>query len=140
MRVTKTMREYIEKKLDERRIAADRKASEAYQVRRKDCIAELEQVLASAWSEGQKILEKYGMDTLETDYRGASDGTSAIETIFKFCDGNVINYKEKSAIREAEHARYQKQRDLMEEIIFDAEAGGNKDSLLAAIASISFED
>ena len=84
------------------------------------------------------VLVKYDMDTIDYDYMGRPSGNAA-DSIFRFDDSHICNNAEWKELDTASRQRYTKMKDAIEEIIFDAEAGGDKESLLAAIAAVSFD-
>ena len=137
MRVTKTMRTVIEKRLTEKRLAADKTASQPYHDRCQTCSDEIFVIVERARKEAEDILRKYNMDTICKDWRGNLAGAS-VESIIVFNDSAIRNHDEHTALHDAESQRYNAQQAAIEEIIFDAEAGGDKETLLAAIAAVQF--
>lgn len=137
MRVTKTMKEVIEKRLYEKRTAVNKAASQPYYDRHHACSDEIFAVVERARKEAEDILRKYNMDTTIKDWRGRLSGVS-VESVISFNSNAICNYDEHTALQEAEQKRKQAQDAAVEEIIFDAEAGGDKESLLAAIAAVEF--
>lgn len=138
MRVTKTMKEVIEQKLDEKRMEANRAARADYEKRRSACIDEISAIIEDTRTTVNVILAKYGMDVSARDYKGAVQGAS-FDEIIHIRDSNVTNYDERTKLSNAENKRFHAQKEALQTIIFDAEAGGDKESLLAAIATVNFE-
>ena len=74
MRVTKVMREYVEKQLDEKRYALGKQNRASYEARRKECIAAVKNKVEECRAEVDEILRAYNMDIPqeEDDCRGWS--------------------------------------------------------------------
>lgn len=135
MRVTKVMKEVIDQKLTEKRQEADKAARMEYEATRAKCISEVEPIIAEARIKVEDVLQKYGMDM--TCKRWGDLRRSADEVV-EFHDGYICNSDTSTALHDSASKRFQQQQKAMQEIIFDAEAGGDKDSLLAAIAAVEF--
>lgn len=138
MRITKTMREVIEKKLYVKKLEADNAAKAEYKARQNACADELRVMVDECRAKVNDVLVKYGMDTIDYDYMGRPSGNAA-DSIFRFDDNHIRNNAEWKELDAASRERHIKMKDAIEEIIFDAEAGGDKESLLAAIAAITFD-
>lgn len=138
MRITKTMKEVIEKKLYAKKQEADDATNAEYKARQKACADELRVMVNECRAKANDVLVKYGMDTINYDYRDRPYG-NAVDLIFRFDDSHICNNAEWKELDTASRQRYTKMKDAIEEIIFDAEAGGDKESLLAAIAAVTFD-
>ena len=135
MRVTKTMKEVIDRKLTEKRLAANEAESMEYETTRKKCISEVEAIIVVARANVEEVLQKYGMDMTCKRYH---DTRRSADEIVQFNSGYICNADTNTALNESGSKRFRQQQEAMQEIIFDAEAGGDKDSLLAAIAAVEF--
>lgn len=135
MRVTKTMKEVIDRKLTEKRLAANEAESMEYEATREKCISEVESIIVEARLKVEDILQKYGMDMTCKRYH---DTRRSADEIVGFNGVYICNADINAALNESSSKRFQQQQKAMQEIIFDAEAGGDKESLLAAIAAVQF--
>ena len=138
MRITKTMKEVIEKRLYAKEQEADDAARAGYRARKNSCADELRAMISECRAKVNDVLVEYGMDTIDYDYMDRPSGNAA-DSIFRFDDSHIHNNAERKELDAASRQRHTKMKDAVEEIIFDAEAGGNKESLLAAIAAVTFD-
>lgn len=135
MRINKAIREYMEKTLTAKRLEANRKAREYYELRRKECIEELNELLEYTMLEAEKILKKHNMSTNINRYGSTQ---KAVESIFNFKDIYVENQEESRFFTEEEKKRYEKQKEFIEQIELDAAFGASKDEFLKKLEAITF--
>lgn len=138
MRFTKVIRDYMEKTLNEKRMAVNKADPEtqAY-LNRKQCAEnEIREIIDAARSEVQEVLDRYGMDMKVAPYGGEKD---ASEAIIQFYNQWVKNEKEAKARDERERSRYATQKNIMEQIELDCALGADKESFMAMLNNATFE-
>lgn len=138
MRFTKVIRDYMEKTLNEKRMAVNKADPEtqAY-LNRKQCAEnEIRGIIDAARNEVQKVLDRYGMDMKVSPYGGEKD---ASEAIIQFYNQWVKNEKEAKARDERERSRYATQKNIMEQIELDCALGADKESFMAMLNNATFE-
>ena len=131
MRVTKTMKEFAIKQMDEARMAANRAARTDYEARREACEEEIKTVLKELINPMIKAtLAKHGMSCMLLDF-----GTlrPAEETVLKLYSSNIRNVEEANALRDAESARYKAQGEMIENFILECDLGCDKDQFFKLI-------
>lgn len=91
MRVTKTMKEYVEKQLNEKRYALIKQNRASYDTRRKECITAVENKIKTYRAEIDEILRAYNMDIPkeEEDGRGWNN-----REVIVFYDAHIRNSDE----------------------------------------------
>lgn len=138
MRFTKVIRDYMEKTLNEKRMAVNKADPEtqAY-LNRKQCAEnEIREIIDTARNEVQEVLDRYGMDMKVSPYGGEKD---ASEAIIQFYNQWVKNEKEAKARDERERSRYATQKNIMEQIELDCALGADKESFMAMLNNATFE-
>lgn len=139
MKFTKVIRNYMEKTLNDKRLAANKAdpVTTAYENRRKCALNEIQSIIDAACVEVQDVLFRYGMD----DKVKAYDGTEmdAAHNILYFRDQNVCNKKEAKARDDRERSRYATQKNIMEQIELDCALGADKESFMAMLDGATFE-
>lgn len=131
MRVTKAMREFAIKQMDEARMAANRAARADYDARRAACEEEIKEFLKLQVNPMvQGILINHGMSRTVYDY-----GTPRPieEAVLKLFDSNICNVEERNALRDAESARYRAQEKMIEDFILECDLGCDRDKFFAMI-------
>ena len=138
MKLTKILREKTEKELSSARYEADKKARADYEARRKNAEAEIEEVIARITPEVVAILDKYGMDskyaTVATVEEAGGKGWQ--DSIVKVFDRMICNDEEYKKLREDETARYNKQKQLIEDFAIQCELGVEKENFFEALANL----
>ena len=139
MKFTKVIRNYMEKTLDEKRMAANKAdpITAAYVNRRKCAINEIQSIVDAACVEVQDVLFRYGMDDKIKAYDGTEE--DAAPSILYFRDQYVCNKKEARARDERERSRYAKQKNIMEQIELDCALGADKESFMTMLGGATFE-
>ena len=132
MKLTKVLKEKTEKELSNARLQADKKARADYDARRNNAEAEIEALIDGITPAVQTILEKYGMDTDNATEKTTKD----YRTIIRFYASEIRNRKEADKLYEAERARYNKQKALIEEFAIECELGVEKENFLKALANL----
>lgn len=138
MRFTKVIRDYMEKTLNEKRMAVNKADPEtqAY-LNRKQCAEnEIREIIDAARNEVQEVIDRYGMDMKVSPYGGEKD---ASEAIIQFYNQWVKNEKEAKARDERERSRYATQKNIMEQIELDCALGADKESFMAMLNNATFE-
>lgn len=138
MRFTKVIRDYMEKTLNEKRMAVNKADPETQTyLNHKQCAEnEIRGIIEAARSEVQTVLFRYGMDMKVTPYGGEKD---ASEVIIQFYNQWVKNEKEAKARNERERSRYATQKNIMEQIELDCALGADKESFMAMLNNATFE-
>lgn len=139
MRFTKVIRDYMEKTLNEKRMAVNKAdpVTAAYENRRKCAINEIESIIDAACVEIQDVLFRYGMDEKVKAYDGTD--RDAARDILSFRDNCVCNKNEAKARDERERSRYATQKNIMEQIELDCALGADKESFMAMLNNATFE-
>ena len=137
MKFTKVIRSYMEKTLNEKRLAANKADPEtqAY-LNRKQCAEnEIQAIVDRAQKEAQEVLDRYGMDMEVCRYCKMEDASKAI---IQFLDQYVKSEKETKAQSERERTRYQHQADIMEQIELDCALGADKETFMTMLDKATF--
>ena len=136
MRVTKTMREYVEKQLDEKRYALGKENRAAYDTRRKECIAAVKEKVEACRAEVDEILRAYNMDIPqeEGDRRGWSN-----REVVVFYDNHIHNCIETDAHSKYERRLRDRQKEMLESFYLECDLGINKEQFLNAVAAMNFD-
>lgn len=136
MRVTKTMREYVEKQLDEKRYALGKQNRASYDARRKECIAAVKSKIEACRAEVDEILRAYNMDIPqeEDDRRGWSH-----REVVVFYDNHIHNNGEVNAYNEYEHRLRERQKEMLSAFYLECDLGINKQEFLDAVAAMNFD-
>ena len=137
MRVTKTMKNYVEKEFDEKRYAANKEYRADYEARRKACVAEIKQFIYEARDKADEILAKYGMDTMASK-RDKSDYYS--HEVIRFYDQCVQNNKEYQEIIDHERKLKEYQVEQLERFYLECDLGCDKEKFLAMVAALNFDN
>lgn len=131
MRVTKAMKEFAIKQMDEARMAANRAARADYEARRNACEEEIKAFLKLQVNPMVRdILVKNGMSRMVYDY---GDLRPAEEVVLKLYDSNIRNTEEMNALRDAESARYKTQEKMIEDFILECDLGCDKEQFFKLI-------
>lgn len=138
MKLTKVLREKTEKELSNARHETDKKARADYEARRKSAEVEIEEVIARITPEVVAILDKYGMDSKYATEATVEEagGKGWQDSIIKIYDRMICNEEESKKLREAESARYNRQKQLIEEFALECELGVEKANFLEALANL----
>ena len=136
MRVTKVMREYVEKQLDEKRYALGREYRASYDARRKECIAAVKNKVEACRAEVDEILRAYDMDIPqeENDRRGWSN-----REVVVFYDNHICNSVEVNTHSKYERGLRERQKEMLEAFYLECDLGINKEEFLAAVAAMNFD-
>lgn len=131
MRVTKAMKEFAIKQMDEARMAANRAARADYEARRDACEEEIKAFLKRTVNpEILVILAKYNMSSSVREY---GDLRPAEEVVLKLFDSNIRNTEEMNALRDAESARYKTQEKMIEDFVLECDLGCDKEQFFKLI-------
>ena len=136
MRVTKVMREYVEKQLDEKRYALGKQNRASYEARRKECIAAVKNKVEECRAEVDKILRAYNMDIPQEEDN--SRGWSHREVV-AFYDGHIRNNSEVEAHGKYERELRERQKEMLDAFYLECDLGINKEEFLAAVAAMNFD-
>lgn len=129
MKLTKVLRDKVEKELTAKRNEVNKQARADYDKRKKQAQAEIEEIISNILPDIKEVLEDYGMDTdniYDTTYYG----------IIKFNARLIENKIEIEEIERAARARYQKQECLIEDFAIECELGVDKANFFEALASL----
>ena len=137
MKFTKVIRTYMEKTLNEKRLAANKADPEtqAYLNRKKCAENEIQAIVDEARYKAREVLDRYGMDMAVRSYGGMED---AVKSIISFHNQYVKSEKEFKAQSERESARYKHQADIMEQIELDCALGADKETFMAMLDKATF--
>lgn len=137
MKFTKVIRSYMEKTLDEKRMAVNKADPEtqAY-LNRKQCAEDkIREIIDAARNEVREVLDLYGMDMVVRSFGSMED---AAKSIVPFCNQWVKNEKEAKARDERERSRYATQKNIMEQIELDCALGADKETFMAMLDKATF--
>lgn len=139
MRFTKVIRNYMEKTLNEKRMAVNKAdpVTKAYEERRTCAISEIDSIIDAACVEIRDVLSHYDMDKKVKGYDGADH--DAADYILSFHENYVCNKNEAKARDERERSRYATQKSIMEQIELDCALGADKESFMAMLNNATFE-
>ena len=136
MRVTRVMKDYVEKQMDEKRLAANKEYRTTYDDRRKACMAEIKVLVDEARRAADEILAQYDMDTIEG--RRDSSGYYSNEVI-RFFDQCIHNQKEFEKIRDHERKLYDYQKEALERFYLECDLGCDREKFFAMVEELGFE-
>lgn len=136
MRVTKVMREYVEKQLNEKRYALGKQNRASYDTRREECIAAVKNKVEECRAEVDEILRAYNMDIPqeEDDCRGWSN-----REVVVFYDNHIRNDSEAEAHDKYERGLRKRQEEMLDAFYLECDLGINKEEFLAAVAVMNFD-
>ena len=136
MRVTKVMREYVEKQLDEKRYALGKQNRASYEARRKECIAAVENKIEECRAEVDEILRAYNMDIPqeEDNCRGWSN-----REVVAFYDGHIHNSSETIAYDKYDNELRKRQKEMLDAFYLECDLGINKEEFFSAVAAMNFD-
>ena len=137
MRVTRTMKEYVERQLHEKRYALGAANREGYEARQKECVAVIKARVVEFRKEIDAILESYNMDN--PNVRREKEGYNPYEVI-NFCDGYVTNREEVDSHRAYERKLRDREKAMLESFYLECDLGVNKEEFLAMVAALNFDD
>lgn len=139
MKFTKIIRNYMEKTLNDKRMAVNKAdpVTAAYENRRKCALNEIQSIVDAACVEVQNVLFRYGMDDKTKAYDGTEVDTA--HNILYFRDQYVCNKNEAKARDDRERSRYATQKNIMEQIELDCALGADKESFMAMLNAATFE-
>lgn len=137
MKFNKVIREYMEKVLNQKRIAADKADPEtvAYAKRCKAARAEVQTIVDRARNEVQEVLDRYSMDLTSTRF---GDKSPASKAIINYLDQYVMNSKEAQAQRDRERTRFDKQKEMMTDIELECALGADKAKFMEMLENVEF--
>ena len=137
MKFTKVIRSYMEKTLNEKRLAANKADPEtqAYLSRKQCAENEIQAIVDEARYKVREVLDRYGMDMAVRSYGSMEDAT---KSIVPFCNQYVKSEKEFKAKSERESARYKHQADIMEQIELDCALGADKETFMEMLDKATF--
>ena len=138
MRVTKAMKDYVAKQLDEKRVKANKEFSKAYEERRKQACKEIEQLMETVYPKIDLILEKYNMSTKIENSRYCSEKEYSKEIVKSVYDVAIRNEEEFDKIRDYEHKNYIKQQEMIERFILECDLGIDKEEFFKKVEEMSF--
>lgn len=137
MRVTRVMKDYVEKEFDAKRLAANEEYRATYEERRKACLEEIKKLVDEARRHCDEIMANYGMDIIEG--RRDSSGYYSHEVI-RYYDQCVQNQKERQAIRDHEQKLYQYQKEALERFYLECDLGCDKEKFFEMVAALNFDN
>lgn len=138
MRITKTMKNFVEKEFNEKRYAINAEYRKAYNERRDACKKELRTLLIEMREKSEAILAKYNMDSVK-DRREKTDGYFSRE-IFQFYDQYVQNDKEAENIRKHEQKMHDYQRERLERFYLECDLGCDKEQFFKMVEALNFDE
>lgn len=138
MRVTKTMKEYVQKEFDKKRYAASAEYRKAYYERKDACSKELFVLLDEVREKSEAILAKYNMDSIK-EKRENTEGYFSRE-IFQIYDQYIQNNEETEDIRKYERKLAEYQREKLERFYLECDLGCDKDSFFEMVAALNFDN
>ena len=136
MRVTRTMKDYVEKQMDEKRLTLNKEYRASYEGRRKACLAEVKELVDETRRAADEILARYGMDTIEG--RRDSSGYCSNE-IIRFYDQCVRNQQEYDEISAHERKLHNHQKAALERFYLECDLGCDRDKFFAMVEELGFE-
>ena len=137
MRVTRVMKEYVEKQVNEKRHALGVANRASYEARRKECVEIIRARVAEFRKEIDAILVSYNMDNPAV--KREADGYNSREVI-SFYDGYVTNAKEVDGHRKYEQKLRDREREMLEAFYLECDLGINKEGFLSAVAALNFDE
>lgn len=138
MRVTKTMKNYVEKEFEKKRYAANAEYRKAYYERQNACSEELNALLDELREKSEAILAKYNMDSIK-EKREKANGYFSKE-IFQLYDQYIQNNEEAEDIRKHEKKMIEYQRERLERFYLECDLGCDKDSFFEMVAALNFDE
>lgn len=136
MRVTKVMREYVEKQLDEKRYALGKEYRASYEARRKECYNIIKEKVAIFREEIDAILVSYNMN--DPSIIRKEQGYNTREVI-SFYDNYITNTKEVEAHQAYDRELRNRQKEMLNAFYLECDLGINKEEFLAAVAAMNFD-
>lgn len=137
MRVTRVMKDYVEKEFDAKRLTANKEYRASYDERRKACLEEIKKLVDETRRCCDEILAKYSMDIIE----GKRDNTGYYgNEVIRYYDQCVQNQKEWQAIRDHEHKLYQYQKEALERFYLECDLGCDKEKFFEMVAALNFDN
>ena len=137
MRVTKTMKNYVEKEFDAKRLAADKEYRASYDGRRKACLEEIKKLVNEARGRCDEILASYGMDVIKSH---RDDSGYSTNEVIRYYDQSIQNQKEYQEIRDHEHKLYQYQKEALEQFYLECDLGCDKERFFEMVAALNFDN
>lgn len=137
MRVTRVMKDYVEKEFDAKRLAANKEYRASYDERCRACLEEIKKLVDETRRHCDEILASYEMDIIEG--RRDSSGYYSNEVI-RYYDQCVQNQKELHAIRDHEHKLYQYQKEALERFYLECDLGCDKEKFFEMVAALNFDN
>lgn len=137
MRITKTMKNYVEKEFDTKRLVANKEYRAGYEARRKACLEEIKILVDEARRRCDEIMASYGMDIIEG--RRDNNGYSSNEVI-RYCDQCVQNQREYQEIRDHEHKLYHYQKEALEKFYLECDLGCDKERFFEMVEALNFDN
>lgn len=130
MKLTRVLRDKVEKELDAKRHEINKQARADYEERREKAIKEIDYLIENTLKPSiEIILAKYGMDTNNI----YNTQNCNIVKLYAYNVENIIEYKK---LAQAEKDRYDKQEQLMEDFAIECELGVDKADFFEALANL----
>ena len=136
MRVTKVMREYVEKQLDEKRYALGKEYRASYDARRKECIAAVQNKIEACRAEVDEILRAYDMD-IPQEEDGRRDWSH--REVVVFYSNHIHNSAEVNTHDKYERGLRERQKEMLNAFYLECDLGINKEEFLNAVAAMNFD-
>ena len=136
MKMTKVIREYMEKTLSAKRLEVNKEARADYDARRQACIKELKALRESMREPVEKILRKYDMDM---EYKWYSDVRSMFNEVWEMNENRIQNENELAVIRNKERERMETQETAIRDIELEMALGGDKAKFMEMLANVVIE-
>ena len=136
MKMTKVIREYMEKTLSAKRLEVNKEARADYDARRQACIEELKALRESMREPVEKILRKYDMDM---EYKWCSDVRSTFNEVWEMNKNCIQNENELAVIRNKERERMEIQETAIRDIELEMALGGDKAKFMEMLANVVIE-
>ena len=136
MKMTKVIREYMEKTLSAKRLEVNKEARADYDARRQACIKELKALRESMREPVEKILRKYDMDM---EYKWYSDVRSMFNEVWEMNENRIQNENELAVIRNKERERMETQETAIRDIELEMALGGDKAKFMEMLEQVVIE-
>ena len=137
MRVTKTMKEYVQKEFDKKRYAANEAYKAGYSARRKACLEEIKKLVEATRDAAALILAEYGMDTIASK---RNNGNFYHHEIICLYDQYVQNDKEDKDILDHERKLANYQRERLERFYLECDLGCDKEQFFKMVEALNFDE
>lgn len=137
MRVTKTMKQYVEAQVEKAYHEKYKEIEAEYQAQRREVIRKIEHQLDIVKSQVQEILEMHDMDTT---YKYSGEFQPTVDFAINLSDSYIRNDKKRKEIsaRQAELRRYKDK--MLQDFYLECDLGINKDEFKSAVAALNFDN